>query len=251
MDWAIKRQRFIEVILALCGVALLSVVVVATLYKAPSCTDGKQNQNETGVDCGGPCPYLCAIDEAAPRVTFVRAISPQQGRTDVIAYIDNSNSDAGVKSAEYTIELYDSNDSLVASKTGTIPLPPATTVPLYIPDFYVGSKIVSSAFLTFNGNSLLWMRGASNTSLPTPTNIQIIDGPAPRITANLENPTAYSLYNETVVATVFDGKNNAIGASQTVIPLLSAQGSAPIFFTWNQEFTSKPVRVDILPVPST
>lgn len=25
----------------------------------PNCIDGTQNQNETGIDCGGPCPYAC------------------------------------------------------------------------------------------------------------------------------------------------------------------------------------------------
>ena len=26
-----------------------------TLITGPTCSDGSQNQNETGVDCGGPC----------------------------------------------------------------------------------------------------------------------------------------------------------------------------------------------------
>jgi hypothetical protein len=25
----------------------------------PTCSDGKQNQGESGIDCGGPCPFLC------------------------------------------------------------------------------------------------------------------------------------------------------------------------------------------------
>jgi len=36
---------------------------------APSCTDGIQNGNETGVDCGGSCPNVCLLQINLP-VTF-------------------------------------------------------------------------------------------------------------------------------------------------------------------------------------
>ena len=252
MDWAKRRQRFIEIILTLVGVALVAVVIVATLYKAPSCTDGKLNQGETGIDCGGPCPYLCSVDEAAPRVSFVRAVSPQSGRTDVIAYVFNPNSNAEVQAAKYKVELYDSSNQVIASKTGVVELPPSTNVPVYLPDFYFGKKQVKEAFLTFDSGSLLWIRGNTQPVQLSQSDLQypMVLLPMPKITATLTNPTAYPLYNETVVVTVFDVNNNAIAASQTVIPLLSAQGSAPVIFTWNQAFPAVPARVEILPVPT-
>jgi hypothetical protein len=252
MNWAKRRQRLIEIILALVGVAVVTVVIIATVYKAPSCTDEKLNQGETGIDCGGPCPYLCSIDEVAPKVSFVRAISPQFGRTDVIAYVFNSNSNAGVQAAKYKVELYDSSNQVIASKEGTVNLPQSTNVPIYLPDFYHGNKQVAEAFLTFDQSLLLWMRGTarpiqlSQSNLQYPTTLV----PTPKITATLTNPTAYPLYNQTVVVTVFDANNTAIAASQTVIPLLSAQGSAPVIFTWNQAFSAVPARVEILSVPT-
>src|ERR1700729_736634 len=104
MDWSMRRKRLIEILLGACAVALIAVVVIATLYKAPSCTDGKKDQGEQGIDCGGPCPYLCSSTEIAPRVMFVRAVSPEIGRTDVIAYIDNSNPNGSVQNAAYTVQ---------------------------------------------------------------------------------------------------------------------------------------------------
>ena len=248
MSWSQNRQRLIEIILTLCGVAIIAAVIIATIYKAPSCMDNKQNQNETGVDCGGPCSYLCSVDETAPRVAFVRAVSPQAGRTDVIAYIDNTNTNAQVQGAKYTVDVYDLNNKLVASKNGTVNLPPNTTVPVFIPDFYLGPGLITTAFLTFDPSSLMWQRSSTRPILPAQSQLQIFDGPTPKITATLTNPIAYPIYNEKVVATVFNEKNNAIAASHTVIPILAAQGSVPIVFTWNNEFSSKPVRVEILPV---
>ena len=252
MDWAKRRQRLIEIILASVGVAIVAVVLIATLYKAPSCTDHKLNQGETGIDCGGPCPYLCSIDEVPPKVSFVRAVSPQQGRTDVVAYVYNPNSNAGVQAAKYTVELYDTNNQVIASKAGVVNLPPSTNVPIYIPNFYFGTKQVAEAFLNFDTSSLLWMRGTLQPAQLSQSNLQYQSAivPAPKITATISNLTAYPLYNKTVVATVFGPDGNAIAASQTVIPLLSAQGSAPVIFTWNQAFSAIPARVEILPVPT-
>ena len=248
MNWSKRRQLFIETVLTLCGVAIIAVVIIATIYKAPSCTDQKQDGNETGIDCGGPCPYLCSVTEIPPQVSFVVPVFPQPGRTDVIAYVENKNPDAEVQGARYQVELYDNANQLIASKVGTMNLPPATTEPLFIPDIYIGTDAAHAAFLTFDPASLLWQRDSARPILPQQSQLQLIDGAMPKITAVLTNPTAYPIYNQTVVVTVFNAKNNAIGASQTVVPVLSAQGSAPIVFTWNQPFPNKAVREVILPV---
>jgi hypothetical protein len=247
MSWAERRQKLISAILILLGAAVIAVVVIAVLYKAPSCSDNKQDQGEQGIDCGGPCPYLCVATERAPSVRFIRPVSPQPGRTDVIAYIDNLNPNATLQEASYTIQLYGPAQDVVASKTGIVSLPPDGTVPLFIPDFYLGNKPVTTAFLTIDPSSIKWLRNSATPILPEPTDIQIQNTRTPKVTAMLKNPTGQPIYNETVIATVFDARNNAIAASQTIVPILTPEGSASIVFTWNQAFSAKPVRVEILP----
>ena len=248
MDWAHRRQRIIEISIALCCVAIVAVAGIAIFYKAPSCTDGIKNQDETGVDCGGSsCTYLCTASEVAPKIAFVRAVSPQPGRTDVIAYIDNANTNASVQGAVYMLQLYGVNQKVLATETGTINMPPSSTVPLYIPNAYNGQAKVVAAFVSFDPRTLLWMKNNARPILPVPTNISIQNTATPRMTATLTNQSSSQYYNKTVVATVFDAQNNVIAASQTVVPVLSAQGSSNIVFTWNQPFTARPVRVEILP----
>ncbi|MBA3789249.1 hypothetical protein H0X32_02550 [Patescibacteria group bacterium] len=252
MNWAAKRRTLIEIILLACGGGIIAIVLVATFYKTPSCMDTKQNQGELGIDCGGPCAYACTVDETPPAARFVRAVSSEPGRTDAIAYIDNTNADAGALNASYTIEFYGPTEALIGRKTGTINVPPSTTVPLFLSNLYSGSEPVSQAFLTFDQTSLKWLRAAQKPIVPVPDAIQIQDGPTPRITARLTNPTAHILYNISVVATVFDASDNAIAASQTLVPQLPSQGSAPLIFTWNAPFAGTPARVEILPAaPST
>jgi hypothetical protein len=247
MNWAARRQKLISAILILMGAAIIAAVLVAVLYKAPSCSDNKQNQGEQGIDCGGPCPYLCVATELAPAVRFVRAVSPQRGRTDVIAYIDNGNANASLQNTTYSIQLYGPNQEVIATKTGTINIPPGGVLPLFLPDFYEGNKTVTNAFLTVDSTSVKWLRNSARPALPEPSDIQIQNTATPKITATLTNSTNSTVYGETVVATVFDAKDNAIAASQTIVPMLAPLGAAQIVFTWNQAFSGVPVRVEILP----
>ncbi len=250
MNWAQRRQRIIVAILILVTAALVAVVVIAITYKAPSCMDNIKNQGETGVDCGGPCSTLCTADEVAPRVLFVRTVSPAAGRTDVIAYVSNENPNAVAPHATYTLELYDSNNQILAKRQGTVTLPPSATIPLFISNVYDGNGEVTQAFLTFDNVAIKWQRSDSKQVVPIQGNYQWDSNTQnPRVSETLTNPTANTLFNETVVATVFDASDNAIGASQTVIPTFQGQSTAMVVFTWNQPFSTTPVRIEVLPAP--
>jgi hypothetical protein len=245
-SWGKSRQQLIETVLALIGIALIAIVVVATLYRAPSCTDGKQDQHELGIDCGGPCPYLCSADEKDPTVLFVRAISPQAGRSDVIAYIDNTNMGAQLVNAPITVDLYGPNNSLVATRSGTVTIPPLTTEPLFIPDFYNGSQQVTQAFVTFTSTSSIpWVTAIKPAALATSAT-SISNSMQPRITAIVTNPTTIPLQNVKVVVTVFNASNTVVGASQTIISSLPGKASAPVVFTWNEPFATPGVRAEIV-----
>ncbi len=245
--WAKRRQLWILFGLSVAAVLIISLVLISVLYKSPSCMDLKQNQNEQGVDCGGSCRYLCTAFEIPPSVRFVRAVSPEPGRADVIAYIDNPNTDATVLNAQYTVQLYGANEQLLAQQKGTVNLPPGSTAPVFLPNLYKGHTPVTQAFLTFDKSSLQWIRSINKPVLPLLSGIQIQDGPTPKINANITNPNSFDAGTVTVVATVFDPANNAIGASQTVLPSFAARSTVPLVFTWNQEFPGIPARVEILP----
>ena len=55
----------------------LGIVVIAAGPPPPTCSDGIRNQEETGVDCGGPCPE-CPPDSCGsiPRVLYPRPSLP-------------------------------------------------------------------------------------------------------------------------------------------------------------------------------
>jgi len=248
MSWASRRQWLIISIIAAVVIALVAVTLIATFYKAPSCTDHAQNQGETGIDCGGPCPYLCSVDQIEPSAEFVRQLSPAPGRTDVVAYIDNKNADAAAKDAPFTITLYGPDNIVVAKKSGDVDLPAKSRVPLFVPNFYSGYQSVARAFIQFSTTSIAWYHETEAPTILPVSNVLLSGTDAPRITADVSNPTALPLLSIPVIATVFDADNNVIAASRTVLEQIPPMGSAPAVFTWNAPFSVSPAREEVIPL---
>jgi hypothetical protein len=247
--WAMNRKRIILILIGGVVVILIALTLVATLYKTPTCFDTRQNQGETGVDCGGPCNALCTPEVTAPVARFVRQLSPQAGRTDVIAYIDNKNANAAMAGARFTITLYGSDNIVIAKKDGTVDLPPHTSVPVFIPGFYSGAQTVARAFVSFDTSSFAWKKFTGTMPTFPISDISISSEDAARITATVSNITATPFYRLPVIITVFDASDNAIAASQTLITTLPPMYSAPVTFTWNTPFSAAPARVEIIPLP--
>ena len=248
MSWAGKRKLIIVAVLVALLAALAGVIGYFTVYQAPSCIDGKQNQKEEGIDCGSPCPYLCSTSQAAPSVRFVRAISPLPGRTDVIAYVDNPNTNAAAYQAPYIIELYNDENVLVAKTQGVVDLPALSTAPIFVPDLFSGSQVVSHAFLTFTSPDTRWVKAAPLPKTIEAQNIVYTGGDSPRVTATIYNPTPNPRTHVYFVATLFGTDAKALAASRTLLDTIPAQGATTAVFTWPTPIEGTVARVDIIPV---
>lgn len=249
MSWAAGRRTLILGIIAVVVILIVGTVASLTLHQAPSCMDGKQNQDERGIDCGGVCTTVCSNDALAPAVSFVRGLPQSGGRTDVIAYIENPNPTTAAKAARYRIELYSPDRAIIATKNGTIDLPPGAIAPVFIPNFFQGNDTIGQAFLTFDDTSLNWYRYEDMRVIPTVEGAKIIGTTeAPRVSATITNTSVKSLPSTKLVATLFDAAGKAIAASQTVTPSLPAQGSVEVIFTWNMPFSAPVSRIDVRPI---
>jgi hypothetical protein len=249
MNWAARRRFIILLIIGSVVIAFLATVFIATLSKAPSCADGVQNQGEAGVDCGGPCPYLCSALEQSPTVLFTKAIPNGAGRTDIVASVENKNADAAAKNVPYKITLYGTGQALIQEVTGTLDLPPATKVPIYVPGINSGKQTVVRAFLTITAEPQWYALPANTLRVPLVSNTgQDGTTDAPRIEAILTNPTALPFNNVQVLVIVHDINGDVIAASETVISSISAQGQATATFTWNSAFPGTPTAIEVVPI---
>ncbi|MDO8593472.1 MAG: hypothetical protein Q7R59_01065 [bacterium] len=250
MSWAARRRFLILCIIGAVVVAFLVTVSIATFYKAPSCADGAQNQSETGIDCGGPCPYLCREQQQPPTVLFTKAISNGSGRIDVVAEIENKNAGAAAKNVPYSITLYGIDHSLIQKVDGTLDLPPAASVPVFFPGIASGKQSVANAFLEIVPSAPRWFSLPRDPRIiPTVSNItQRGTTSVPRIEAIFMNANVTVLTNLRAIVLVRNSKGDVIAASSTVVPAISAQGQATATFTWNSAFSEVPASIEVIPI---
>lgn len=246
--WATRRKRMTIGILIAIGISALAILLITIFYRLPTCNDNKQNQDETGIDCGGMCPRACALDVRPAVVEFVRPLN-QSGRIDAIIYIRNPNQNVYAEAAPVKIEMYGS-DGLLASTRVSVYLPPAATVPVFVPGVVDGRQDVRQAFATVENPS--WFRAtAPQHASPRVAEVETRDQTTrPRIVARIENTTAVDQFRIPVVVTVFDVSGTAIAASRTIVERLPAQGSATALFTWPAPWPTPGVRVEVMPIPT-
>jgi len=102
--------------LTIVSVYLLIFLVLGTggymaFKPQPSCFDGKQNQNEEDIDCGGICALAC-MEEIVGNDLLVREITfipTGEGKYDIVARIFNPNNDIGAARFRYSLFLKDTN----------------------------------------------------------------------------------------------------------------------------------------------
>jgi len=250
MTWAGERQIIVFLVIGAILALAATAFYLMVFYKAPTCVDGIRNGSETGPDCGGTCPFLCSADAEPPTVLFTQALLNGEGRTDVISLVENKNQRAAAKNIPYAINIFGYDQTLIQRLTGTLNLPPGATVPVFVPGVASGYATPGAAFLTIASSSVLWYALPSDPRIVPRVSGVTLGGSteAPRITATLGNPDVRPMRGVKAIVVVQDASGNAIAASQTILPLIPAQGSAVATFTWNAAFAGTPVQIQVLPV---
>lgn len=251
MSWSSRRRALIAGGVIFVLAAFFSVVAFVSLYETPSCMDGKQNQDEEGIDCGGSCAFLCRESAAAPSVRFVRTLAAGEERTDIIAYIDNPNPRAKAESAQFVAELIDTTGNVVATREGVVDLHPTATIPVFMSGFPFATNTIARAFISFDEGALKWVTASPQEGVPQVTDIHLTTSSAPRLTAKVTNDIPYAVYNVRVVATIFDTAGQAMAASETVLSRIAGGATENVVFTWNTPFQFEAGRIDVVPVLST
>lgn len=97
----------------------------------PNCRDGIQNQDETGIDCGGICGIACPLpprpaDAKEIDIQWVKAVNSGANTYDLAAKLVNSNKYWGLESFNYEINVKNENGTVVLAKTGKSYILPAS-----------------------------------------------------------------------------------------------------------------------------
>jgi len=250
MDWAARRRFLIFLIVGAVVVSFLAVVIIAALYKTPSCADGIANQDEAGIDCGGPCAYLCSFQILPPTVLFTKVLNNGSDRIDIIAEIENKNNEAAAKNVPYSITLFDKDQIFIREITGTIDLPPGETIPVFVTGVASEKQQISSAFLNMETSAPQWFVMEYDPRI-VPVVLRTTRGgttQTPRIESILMNQSGIPLTNVQAIVVVRNAKKDVIAASETVVPVIPSQGQSTAIFTWNSAFSSVPASIEVVPI---
>ena len=91
--------------------------IVSLTISEPTCFDGKQNQKEKDIDCGGPCaPCSEELIGEDLVVKSAHVVYGGDGKYDVVANIHNPNALYGGEVVYYTIEVVDGSSNTLATR---------------------------------------------------------------------------------------------------------------------------------------
>lgn len=250
IPWGVRRQITILSVVGLLLTAFFVAVYILFLRSTPTCSDGRQNQGELGVDCGGSCEKVCPVEIAEVITHFTRVFRVSPGVYDVAVLLENPNVGFGINSLPYEIKVYDAKNVLVGNQTGTTFVNEQERFVIFAPRIRTGNRVPVRAFISFG--DFEWkrlVRGSGQSSAPK---FSIEEerwsfDPNPRLTAILVNDSPTELFSIGVSAVVSDASGNALGASATVVDRLPGGASTPISFTWPEQFTGTPANTEILP----
>ncbi len=220
---------------------ILVIVVPAFFvwYDKPTCFDNNKNGDEFGVDCGGSCQLLCSFEAIEPDILWSRSFKVVSGMYSATAYISNHNINSEAINVPYVFKLYDSQNLLIASREGYAYTPKNKVFGVFEPNIQVGQKIPTRTTFEFT-KTPTW-----NKNTVTPPKLVVSkknltrEDIRPRLDATIENKSLIPFSNIEVLAIIYDGKNNAIGASRTYIDSLEKDQSSDVVFTWPAPFDTQ------------
>jgi hypothetical protein len=248
MSWASRRQStYLLGVFTFCALILLAILY-PRLTQAPTCFDGKKNGTETGVDCGGGCARVCNAAVSEPLVIWKRAFNVSGSNYNLVALVENTNKNAGIKSINYEFRIYDTNNLLIGRRQGSTFVPPNQQFAVFEPRFDAGESEIKSVTFEFIAPFVWVTKAPTLQALPVRVDniVQGDDKSNPSVTARINNDSIYDLPPFDVITILYDQDRNAITASKTHKEGLASNSSASLLFTWPQPLLEDPASRDIL-----
>ena len=120
MSYKSRKQFFYGIIYLVIFGLIGAGIYFALTSKEATCFDGIQNQNEEGVDCGGPCQSSCEhLTIRDIEVKKVNLIPAGNLTYDLAAQIENPNPNFGLSDLDYSFRMYDAAGELVKEQKGS------------------------------------------------------------------------------------------------------------------------------------
>jgi hypothetical protein len=249
MDWSSRRKASFFIVLFGILLVVVGLFAIPFLNKKPTCSDGKQNAAEQGIDCGGACQYLCSELTVPLQTVWARAVASGPKRVTAIAYIRNENKTAGVMKALYKFTVYDSEGKVISIKEGETQIPANGSVAVVTGQIDIGERKVQSTL--FEWTAPLYFSILSEEALAS--NIETVQTKIEKgensthLSATLKNTTRLTYKNIPVVVILYNKDDNTVLASRTVLDKLGTEEQADVYFSWNLVLQEEISKIEVIP----
>ena len=234
----IKRLIIIAVYLVI--IASIGSGLYFLLREKPTCNDGKLNQGEEKVDCGGPCQKCEEIPKVESAQILEKAVIPTgSNKYDALVKIKNPNSLFGIENLEYTFDFLDSNGKIISQREGQSFLLPAETKYVFVFNVDLNEKANS---LDFRIKSYKWQK-FSGYEEPNIVSYQkefsfVSGGPDfAELRLKIQNKSGYDFRKITTRAVLRDHQGNPVAINETNNNDVRINEEREIVFQWSEPFS--------------
>jgi hypothetical protein len=247
-------RMFHRVIIALIFLSLNALLIAGVYFafiKAPeTCSDGKRNQDEQGIDCGGVCQVAC-IEEVVGKdlqVQEVTFVSGGSGSYDILGRFLNPNSAIGASEFRYTFELKDANGQVLSTRSGKNYALPQETKNIIELNMETGGLPVRA---TLTMSDVVWEKASGYREKPAVNIYQKRYGPTTsgfgfsRASGLLSNESSYDFRSIDVGVILRDASGRLLALNKTRQNNIKAGESRDFDLVWPLPFPGVVEQVDM------
>ncbi len=243
LEWRTRRKGvFVSFFVAI--VLIIAGSIMYVLIPAPSCTDGRLNQDEEQIDCGGSYCVPCMSEKADDLlVLWTRFFEVRPGVYDTASLVENINLTLGARAISYMFELYDAEGVRIVSRRGTTYSLPNKQFLIFSAGLETGIRTPRRVVLRIEPFAWELVPEQALPVIVSRTE-RDFDRDRPRLIAALTNSALYALENIDVAVIISDASRNAIAVAEARVSRLPDSGTAEAAFTWPHPFSGAPVNVE-------
>jgi hypothetical protein len=236
--WSTKRRFMYGGSFVLIAVLVVGGIFWKLIYRAPTCSDGKKNGDEKGIDCGGSCKNLCTSDALTPIVLWSKIFNISGDVYSAVAYVQNPNINSKNPKATYTFKIYGANNSVIVTKEGEVSIPKNKKFAVFETGIIIKGNKPKSAGFEFKSFSPWEKEVGQEEGISVEYGTLTGTSTTPKLNGAISNDSLQNISKIEITAFILDNNENVIGASRTFVDNLLKGTSQDFVFTWQKPFDS-------------
>ena len=199
------------------------IIYFVSIKSNPTCFDSRQNQKETGVDCGGPCSDCEIKTLSSIQLNFIKSF-PSGNKSILAAEIKNPNGNYGADNFSYLVDIYGSGGEKIKNIFGKSFIY-AGEIKYIIEVLDIDYKEISEMKISFS--DINWLKKEEFERPKTQireVSTKLNDGKSVEVSGVIVNENAFSLSKVRIAGFLNNRSNIKISASKTELENIEAFG---------------------------